>query len=276
MAGEADEKKKLLETILKTSAEAERIETDLREAQQKAHFAGEIAQGMHQYYSALPEERLTADEWSRQTGMWQGLYESAAESRPALTFSNTFWARTYAVATTSNTVVFSTDVSGLVEAPLIHAVQGRIVKIFQRTPLLDDARAGIRRLGLDHVRGHHQTALSHLEAAQNALGSGATPALISVREAINTTVAQLIARRPKQEKASSHRDKVVSIGKQCGRPSLNESYFEELGTDGQRLVDRLSGSKGKALTRQEVSDLFNEGLVYMNALLGSLDCPESE
>src|SRR5712691_4052516 len=143
MSDEADEKKKLLETVLRTSAEADRIATDHREAQQKAHFAGEFAQGMFQYYSALPEGHLTAEQWSRQTETWRGLYESAVESKPAATMSNTFWVRTYAVSTTSNTVVFGTNVSGLIEAPLIYAAQGQISKLLQRTSLLDDARSAM-------------------------------------------------------------------------------------------------------------------------------------
>ncbi len=271
MSDEADEKKKLLDTVLRTSAEAERIAAEHLEAQQKARFAGEFAQGMLQYYSALPEGHLTAEKWSRQTEIWRGLYESAVECTPAATISNTFWVRTYAVATTSNTVVFGTNVSGLAEAPLIHAVQGQIGRLLQRTPLLEDARSAIHRLGLDRRSDGGQTALSHLEATQTTLGSGATPVLISMRETINTALAQLIPRRPIQEKASSHRDKVISLGKQCGRRTLTDSYFVTVGTDGQALVDRLSGAKDKALTNQQVSDLLNEGLVYLNALLGGLD-----
>jgi len=265
------DKKRLLETIQKTSAETERIAAELQEAREKTYFAGELAQGMLQYYSALPEGHFTNEQWSQHTETWRGLYESAVECKPAASMSKTFWARTYGVATSSNTVLFGSSISGSVEAPQIHLAQGQIRTLLERPSLLEDVRSAMRRLGLDRRSDGGQTALSHLEASRNALGSGATPVLISMREAINTALAQLISRRPAQERASSHRDKVTSLGRQCGRSTLGEAHFATLGTNGQGLVDRLSGAKDRALTPQQVSDLLNEGLVYLNALLASLD-----
>lgn len=269
---DAGSKEKFLEQVRRAGAEAKRVDEAARQLQNFARLAGEIADATRKGFSALPNDYLSGQDWARYTSVWQGLEQSAVRAMPDVTFSNTFGAVTYNAATTSNTVMYSSGISTLPNAPVIWAAQGQLSQILDRTRLLDDARTAIRRLGLDRPSGGGtQTALTHLEATQRSLGSGAAPVLVSMREAIETAVRQLIARRPTQEKGSSHKDKVTSLGRQCGREGIRPSDFAVLASIGHDLINKLSGSKDKVFSDQQISELLYEGLVHLNALLGSLD-----
>src|SRR6185436_14688992 len=80
---------------------------------------------------------------------------------------------------------------------------------------------------------------------------GPVSILVTLRECIDAVITELIRRRPKQEVAKSFGDKIISLGKQCGRPPLTNEHFVNLAFDGKKLMDVLSGGKQHALTRDQ-------------------------
>jgi hypothetical protein len=47
--------------------------------------------------------------------------------------------------------------------------------------------------------------------------------------------------------------------------------FDRLGDDAERLMDDLSGAKQAAIPREELMEFFDRGLLFLNALLNSID-----
>jgi len=151
-------------------------------------------------------------------------------------------------------------------------------RILERTPLLDEARALMRRFGLDTRGGGFQAPLDLLNEAYGALErpvvaeGGTTSVLIPLRESIQAVLSELLRRRPSQELASSKAvGKLVSIGSQCARGDLPLSHFRRIGIDGDILLNDLSSTKQAQLTREQLGTLFNRGLLFLNVLMNSLD-----
>jgi len=263
-----DQKKELLDLLSKVPAKASLVEKLAQDLRKFAHFAGELAPAVREYVEQVPPQGLTSEEWSHQIEGWQSWYESANKLEIFVAPSAAFSATTYATTSTSNTVVFVT--SGVTQTPQMQTAQAKINRMFQRDPLLEEARTAMRRLGLDQRSGGERPSLDLLEEAQSALGTGPTSALVSMRESILAAIGQLNRRKPKQE-AGSGLDMLTSIGHQCGRPHLDSHHFERLAVDGHTLLNELSGGKQKVMSGQQVGELFDKALVFLNALLSSID-----
>jgi hypothetical protein len=268
---EAEQRKQtLLRLLSEASAESARIEEATREANQAAHFSGEAARAEHDVVACTPAENLPEQEVRYRLQVWGGWKDEAVKyGEQVVAFSADFVATSYAVTSSSNTVIFSSEWSSL--TPEVQSAQARMVRVWDRIPLVEKARAEMQRLGLDRPRPASRSALDLLNEAALSFGGGATAVLIPVREAINTAVEQLLLRRPVREPAGGHYGKVVSLGKQCARPNLALSQIENLGRDQEQLIRELSEAKDKSLSHREVSDLFHRAVFHLDALLGGLD-----
>ena len=116
-----------------------------------------------------------------------------------------------------------------------------------------------------------KSALALLKDAQAGFGVTPAAALIPLRESIEAAISELLRRRPKQGPAPKLKDKIISIGGQCGRSGLVAGHFDILAFNGAVLIDQLSGAKQGDLTLDGVSELFNRGLVFLITLSSSLD-----
>jgi hypothetical protein len=129
----------------------------------------------------------------------------------------------------------------------------------------------MRRLGLDRRGGGNKAALELLRDAQAGFGVSPAAALIPLRESIETTIGELVRRRPAQDPTPNWKEKISSIGIQCGRPGLGAAYFDAMAFNASVLIKHLSGAKQENLTLDGVSELFNRGLMFLNTLLVSMD-----
>jgi hypothetical protein len=161
--------------------------------------------------------------------------------------------------------------------PVVTAAKAQLASIANATAQMDDVRNCMLRLGLN-IRVASRSTLELLEDAKLALDQPQTPnadealpVLIALRESILSSLDQLIKRRSIQEPAGKIQEKIKSLGNQCGRPSLQSSFFDRLGTDGADLLNRLSGKKQATMPRSEIMNLFNEGLLFLRTLLEALD-----
>jgi len=173
--------------------------------------------------------------------------------------------------------MYVTGGSILPPTPEIQAARAQFNQVLERAPLVETARLSLRRLKLDHRGGGDRTPLEILEQAKAALDrpslaeAESLPVLVALRECIDASIAELVRRRLEQEPAGSIRDKLPSLGRHCARPDLDADHFDRLATDWHSLSNRLSGAKQAKLSRQQVSELFHQGLVFLNALLDSID-----
>jgi len=102
-------------------------------------------------------------------------------------------------------------------------------------------------------------------------GVSASTSLLPLRECIDSTIAALLRRRPNQEKAGSHREKIRSIGKQVARSEIPKEVIDSMADRWQKLQKDLSGSKQKDISREEWRATLREGMLLLIEFLQSLD-----
>ena len=242
MPEEESQKKELLGLLSEAPAKASLVAKLAQDLQKSAHLVGELAPAVREYVEQVPATSLTPEEWSHQIKGWRSFNEFAGKVATSVPPSVSFSATSYAATSSSNTVVFVT--SGVTQTPQMQNAETKIKRILHRAPLLEEAHA--------------------------SLGTGPTPALVTLRESIWAAISQLNRRKARQE-AGSGSDMLTSIGRQCGWSHLDGSYFERLAVDWDILVKELSGGKQKAMSGQQVGELFEKALVFANALLSGID-----
>lgn len=95
--------------------------------------------------------------------------------------------------------------------------------------------------------------------------------LIPMRECINTTIATLLRRRPKQEPAKSQKDKIISIGNQTALDGVPDWAISSMAERWDKLLDKLSSSKKADIHRSTWRATLQESLLFLIEFLQSLD-----
>lgn len=159
----------------------------------------------------------------------------------------------------------------------VQAVFGAIDAVIQRPDVLASATQEMTRLGLDQTGGKWKSPVEQLETAHAAYAGPVTDSVptntstIPLREAVSTTISMLLQRRPKQEPASNHADKIRSIGAQLRKTSVPLPQIEAWATDWTRIQTSLSSTKQNSLTRADWTHLLYQTTHFLAAFLGALD-----
>lgn len=204
----------------------------------------------------------------------------ANEFETSATLANSFGAAASGTANTAMSTVWilppiqadSTDIQ-----PVIDAEKTKLFQILERSPLVEEVKRSMCRLGLDKRGGNSRTPLELLEEAQGALdrpviqGGGPTTVLIPLRECIDAVITELVRRRPKQEPVKGWSGKVVSVGRHCAHPGLKLDHFDRIGADVEILMNQLSGAKQTSMNREELNRFFHRGTLFLKALMDSID-----
>jgi hypothetical protein len=267
MADEEKEKEKLLDLLAGIPEKAQRQEEIGKAIQESAQQAREIAGPFREIVLRVPAKSIPPEELAHQVSVLRSWHETADK----LTGSQAvkaFIATTSAVTNTSTGMLYSL---GPVEEPQIKAATVRLVQALNRTPLVKRAEAEMRRLRLHQRAGATRTPLELLGDAQQAFGGGPGSILIPLRESIEGSLAALLKQRPTQEQAGKPGEKIESLGRQCGRDELPLAHFVDLAASAKRILDTLSGAKQANLSREQVSEVFYQGVTFLNTLLESLD-----
>lgn len=264
-------KKELLEILVKAAERAVRAQKPVQEIQDNLTSVAEMAPAAIEFFQDLPEEQQTPEQWKHQIDGWQATVGDIIRIEAgALILSDNFTSAVYSTASVTNTATQYITLSNFEPTPRMQAAQARIDVIQRRRPLLEEARTLIRQLGLDRAPGGQRSALTILNTAAKTLGTGVPSALVTLRDSIWAAISQLNTRKPEQE-AASGMEMLASIGRQCKKPHLDPGYFDRLAVDGAALIKLLSGGKDKVIPPERVSDLFDKGLVFLNAVLSGVD-----
>ncbi len=246
-----------------------------------ATLAQDVATCLRSCVSAAPDDSVfDARTWERLRNTWQVHNSIARLVGKALSSAQSF-ALTAQAAGATTSVSFAERSNQQFETPWLKSAllpaAKRLDAVLQRRPLVTDVGASLVRLRLDQKRGSGRGPFEMLEDSRLALerppGGDSSPVavLIGLREAIHIVLAQLLTRRRTQEPTSHDRDKVISVGKQCGRTGLPSDHFERIGDDVQTLLATLSGAKQRDVPRDQLIELFNGGLFLLKTFLESLD-----
>ena len=140
------------------------------------------------------------------------------------------------------------------------------------------ALALLREFGLSTAAPGELSATESLEAACAAFErpvtqeSIASTSLIPMRECINSALAALLRRRPKQEPARSHRDKILSIGRQAARDGIEDWAIKLMADRWEKLSnEQLSSSKKKYIPREQWRATLRQAMLLLIEFLQSLD-----
>jgi hypothetical protein len=130
---------------------------------------------------------------------------------------------------------------------------------------------------LDKRGGSSRTPIDLLQEARGGMDrplvgdGGPVSVLVSLRECIDAVITELVRRRPRQEPVKGWGSKIMSVGNQCARPMLKSDLFSRLGIDAETLMNQLSGAKQTGMDRDQLGRFFYRGLLFLNALMDSID-----
>jgi hypothetical protein len=269
-----EKKDELLRELSDVEQQAQRLETFGQDVVRSARLSRDVVPPIRDIVSRLPSGALSPDDWDRQIEGWRSWKAGASELEKFDTAANSFAALSFAGTNTSTQAFLA-----IYEAryPEIEAAASRLHQVFERFPLSGQARSSMQRLGLATRAGDYRTPLELFNDAQAALERPASRAvapasvLIPLRECIDSAISELLRRRPQQEPAGRLREKLMSIGRQCARPGLHGPHFERLAADGEALNRDLSSAKQAEMSREQLNKQFHRGLLFLNALLDSID-----
>lgn len=187
-------------------------------------------------------------------------------------------------ATNATSLAASTAISSVYIPFLPSSSQGPARKAYERFEQLleqanqvEELETEILRLGLTSSRAGNESILSLLHQAVEAFKAPSiqdvspSAVLIPLREAISLTLADILPRRPHQEKTKGHREKVRSVCNQCGHLGVNATQIEQLANEAHYLNDQLSQAKQGAMTRDRVRELLNKGVLFLRSFFRVLD-----
>src|SRR5574341_122908 len=270
----------LAEIVDAAEKKAENLKSNAQEIVREAQHLQDVAKVTKAYLKAVPEGSIPSLIVEDQKAAWghtlNRLDESNRAVRSAMPFS----------FTTSATTMLST--SGLMGHEYVHlipperrepdeAARRDLHRLFERQNLFQSVELEISRLGLVLDMAQWRTALELLRQAQTAFAvpSSNVPSpdsiLIPLREAIEQICSLLLQRRQNQEPASNDRAKIESICSQMGSRDLRIEDIERLVIEFSKVKKNLSDSKQRRLTREQIQERLNEGLLFLQALLRPLD-----
>ena len=133
------------------------------------------------------------------------------------------------------------------------------------------------RLGLSHPRGDSLSPYWMIDQAitafQRPVGTATSPVgtLVQVRSGIDEVLADLLPRRPTQEKTPKARDKVRSILKQTAKDGIDRTMIEHMAEGIAPILRELSSAKDKNYGRDEILIIMNRAMTYLSSLLNAID-----
>jgi len=153
-----------------------------------------------------------------------------------------------------------------------------LVTLVKRISSASAVAQSMRALGLDTVHPGNLSAVHCLLSAEEALKRPftderyVTAVLLPLRESIEATVAELVRRRPTQEKISGGwKEKIRSIAHHCGHSSLPPEQVELVAVTTHTLVDELSGGKRQQMPRDRIGEKFDQGVSLLRDIVALVD-----
>jgi hypothetical protein len=274
----SDKKDELYYLLQQTQNAASSVEDKAQKLSQSARFTRDIAGCLKETIEALPNDKALPDkDWERYTQAWKELHGQTILVESALFDVNSFSALVSGTGLTMSNIYETYVLAEPPEPATVLPGETRFHQIINQQNLADEIRLDMARLGLDSAHGNNRSPLEQFEDAKSALeqpsyGEGSPVAiLVALRECINSIIGELLRHRPTQDATPKTRDKIASIGRQCGHQSLSQNHFIRMGQDLSDLLNDLSGAKQAAISRDILMQRFERGVLFLKVFLGSID-----
>lgn len=279
MTEQKKRKEELLRRLTVVERDAQSLISKGREIVQTGQYISDLSRCNKEFVQLIPDDSyLPADRWDNQLFAWQNVHKQVdvANSHYNLVLTDS--------SSTSASVSASSIISTAVISTLPQDTQDKAIVIFnnfeqfmEQSDLLKKIGDEMHRLGVSTPPSDKESPLSLLKQAEQAFKAPSVdevspPAvLIPLREAINGVLVALLPKRPQQEKTGNDSKKVLSICKQCSRDGVDSKQIENLAKEAHDLNDLLSGAKQNRLSRDQVREFMNRGLMFLLAFLKLLD-----
>jgi hypothetical protein len=269
-----DEKKEEAIRLMESApAEAKKLEALSQQITEAARLTSDMAMPLAQIFKVIPTNGLPPGGWDREISNWRTWHAGAAafQGMGLGSFGVMSMGSVNSAYTTASMYVL-----GGAQSPATTEAYETISHRLERHDLTGKAIASMQRLGLDRRGGNHRPALDLLNEAKSAMDrpvvgdGGPVSVLLSLRQSIDAAITELVRRRPIQGPVRGWKDKVMSIGTECGI-TMPTGHFDKLGADADRLMNELSGAKEASMTRQQIMTYFHRGLLLLNTLMDGID-----
>ena len=274
-------KDKLLHILSDSEQDTQSLISKGRKIVEQGQFITDIAQCTKDFIKCIPDDSfLPQEKWDDQIFSWNSWRERAADTNKALDETKPL----VLIAVDSTNVATTAVISSIQVASLpkneqasARSAYDKYEKLLDQSNLIQEIEEEISRLSLTSSQPGREYILSLVQQADKAFkmpsleGVSASAVIIPLREAINRTFADLLPRRQLQEKAKNPKIKIQSICKQCCRSAVDTRNIEQLVNQVDDLYDKMSGAKQHSMTRDQVRELMNRGLVFLLAFLRMLD-----
>jgi len=226
------------------------------------------------------DKHVPAKTWDEQTQRWSDVKIQLRSAIDALPDSKILFHT--AVGTTVASSGFMTkDIYTIIQRPenttALNATLEHYAQVVHSRGWAEQAERELKRFGFDKAIVDRKNPIEQIQAAEAAFNVPSKPeadptaVLIPLREAIEITLEVLIKRRPKQEPAKGWSKKILSVCKQAARHGFNETYFQRIVIDAEKLNDDLSAAKQEKMSRYEIRILLDRSVAFLVELLSLLD-----
>jgi hypothetical protein len=273
-----DEEKKaeLLQEMMSVPGNAEYLEKELRDAAKGVRLVRDVIQPLIHILKATPAGEMLPGSLDNQLSTWKS-WNSGAQQFSQFLNSVPMSAMNYgSVNSAMHTASSYITVTKQIDGPAVKRAMEQLTGAVSKQELADKAMGLLNKLDLDHHAADRRSPVDLLNEARGAMegpvtDDSVTSILIPLRESIEAALAELIRRRPQQEKTKGAKAKIVSVGAHCGKTGLSAAYFEQKGEEAEVLLGKLSGGKQAAYDRLQLTSLYQRGLLLLVALLESVD-----
>jgi hypothetical protein len=280
-ANQSKKKSELLNILQKADHDASILTSKGREIVQQSQFISDLARYTAKFIQVIPDDSFFASQrWDEYQLDWINTVSQIDAANQAIGHPKSSSLVIVANGTTasSSTIISSAIIPTLpvsVQRQAWAAYEG-FEQLIEQSNLVDEIAVEISRLGITSPKDIEST-LSHVRQAKAAFDTPSSrdvspvAVLISIRQAIERVFADLLCKRPTQEKTSGTREKVRSICAQCRRSDVKNEQIERFANEANDLNDLLSNAKQVSFSRDEVREYMNRALLFLRSFLQALD-----
>jgi hypothetical protein len=186
---------------------------------------------------------------------------------------------TVSLSSTTITGIFSPKITPYSVDPDFQAAWIHYIDVANRPTLKAEVISLIRALHLDIAPTGKKSTLELFQTAHQAFeapiskGNPVITSLVPMREAVESSLDELLKLRPKQESTgASHSKKILSIGAQLKKDFISDVVVQEWADQWHDISDKdLSASKRYQMTRDEWSRKLNRATQFFHSFLTGLD-----
>jgi hypothetical protein len=274
-------KSELLNILQKADHDASDLTSKGREIVQQGQRISDLARYAGRFIQAIPDDSFFAPQkWDEYRLEWLNTVAQIDAANQAVGNPKS---NSLIFVANSTTASSSTIISSAIIPTLPVSVQGQawaayngFEQLLEQSNLVEEIAEEISRLGMTSPKEIEST-LSLVRQAKAAFDTPSSKkvspvaVLISIRGAINRVFADLLPKRPIQEKTSGDREKVRSICALCRRSDIKDEQIERFANEAYDLNDLLSDAKQATFNRDEVREYMNRALLFLRSFLQALD-----